>query len=431
MRVGLGLGAIVALIVIGTAGAATSLAWTPRAGMPTARGELGVVTGPDGKVYAIGGLTATASTDVVEAYDAATDSWAPRASLPATRRAHAVALAGNGKIYSIGGGTSGSAVTSKLFEYDAGTDSWATKADNNIPRAASAASAANGKVYAIGGVTVQTSPYVCSAAVEEYDPATDTWSTKTSMPTARCFLGAATALNGKIYAVGGFADSGPSPLATVEEYDPVADVWTTKTSMPTARGRLALVTASNGRLYAIGGGTNSSLPFATVEEYDPTTDTWSSQTALTVAREDLGAAVSGARIYAIGSGGASGVLGTNEEGASLYNFAGFFQPVDMDAVNRAKAGSAIPVKFSLGSDEGLDIFAAGYPRSVRYTCGVSIGDDIEETVTAGASSLVYDALTDRYTYVWKTDKAWAGTCRELQVRFDDGTTRTAKFQFTK
>ena len=26
-----------------------------------------------------------------------------------------------------------------------------------------------------------------------------------------------------------------------------------------------------------------------------------------------------------------------------------------------------------------------------------------------------DAATDQYNYVWKTDKAWAGTCRQLDL----------------
>ena len=52
----------------------------------------------------------------------------------------------------------------------------------------------------------------------------------------------------------------------------------------------------------------------------------------------------------------------------IYDFGGFFSPVDNpDVLNRAKAGSAIPVKFSLGGDQGLDIFAeadgSSFPKS--------------------------------------------------------------------
>ena len=113
-----------------------------------------------------------------------------------------------------------------------------------------------------------------------------------------------------------------------------------------------------------------------------------------------------------------------------YNFGGFFQPVDnLPTVNSVNAGQSIPVKFSLSGNKGLNIFAAGYPQSGQVACSGGTPDDIEETSTAGASSLSYDATTDRYNYVWKTDKAWKGTCRKLVLKFNDGTTREALFQF--
>ena len=58
-------------------------------------------------------------------------------------------------------------------------------------------------------------------------------------------------------------------------------------------------------------------------------------------------------------------------------------------------------------------------------------DALEENVTAGSSSLSYDATTDQYTYVWKTNKGWANTCRELVVKLDDGTEHLANFKFIK
>jgi hypothetical protein len=48
-------------------------------------------------------------------------------------------------------------------------------------------------------------------------------------------------------------------------------------------------------------------------------------------------------------------------------------------------------------------------------------DDIEQTVTAGSSSLSDDATTQQYTYTWKTDRAWAGAGRQLRVHLADGT----------
>jgi hypothetical protein len=115
----------------------------------------------------------------------------------------------------------------------------------------------------------------------------------------------------------------------------------------------------------------------------------------------------------------------------LYNFAGFFQPVDnLPTLNDAKAGSAIPVKFSLDGNKGLNIFAAGYPSSGLIACS---SDDsastVEETVNAGGSVLTYDAATNTYSYIWKTDKNWKGTCRQLVVKLSDGTIHVANFRF--
>jgi hypothetical protein len=114
-----------------------------------------------------------------------------------------------------------------------------------------------------------------------------------------------------------------------------------------------------------------------------------------------------------------------------YAFEGFFAPVDNPPVlNQMAAGRAVPVKFSLGGDQGLDVLAAGAPSSSRVSCATGATVDVvEQTVTAGSSSLTYDAGTRRYQYVWKTSKEWAGTCRQLTVTLDDGTSHRASFAF--
>jgi hypothetical protein len=118
--------------------------------------------------------------------------------------------------------------------------------------------------------------------------------------------------------------------------------------------------------------------------------------------------------------------------AVSYNFTGFFAPVDNnDICNIAKAGSAIPVKFTLHGYQGMSIFAAGYPKATAGTCSASNSDAIEETSTASQSGLNYDASADQYIYVWKTDKAWAGKAILLTVRLADGSDHTARFSFTR
>jgi hypothetical protein len=127
----------------------------------------------------------------------------------------------------------------------------------------------------------------------------------------------------------------------------------------------------------------------------------------------------------------------NQDSASVsytvgFQFSGFFQPVDnLPIINRAKAGTAVPVKFSLNGNQGLVILAPGYPVSQSITCATGVPvDPIEETVSAGNSSLSYDAATGRYVYTWKTVNTWIG-CRTLRLRFIDGKEQSAVFNIVK
>lgn len=115
----------------------------------------------------------------------------------------------------------------------------------------------------------------------------------------------------------------------------------------------------------------------------------------------------------------------------VFNFVGFFQPIDnLPIVNVANAGQAIPIKFSLSGNQGLAIFADGYPTSGQVECDTDIPlGTFEPTDNPGGSGLSYSGGADQYHYVWKTDKQWKGTCRILAVRFIDGTDHFAKFRF--
>jgi hypothetical protein len=115
---------------------------------------------------------------------------------------------------------------------------------------------------------------------------------------------------------------------------------------------------------------------------------------------------------------------------SSFAFTGFFSPVDNSpVVNVANGGKAIPVKFSLGGNFGLGILA-GTPVTRRVACesGAPV-DLVEQTVNTNGPSLTYDAGSNRYQFVLKSEKSWAGSCRELILRFTDGTTEAALFQF--
>ncbi|HXI25083.1 MAG TPA: HYR domain-containing protein, partial [Pyrinomonadaceae bacterium] len=68
----------------------------------------------------------------------------------------------------------------------------------------------------------------------------------------------------------------------------------------------------------------------------------------------------------------------------LYDFTGFFAPVgNPPTLNAVNAGRAVPVKFSLSGDKGLNVFAANNPYTVSLNCNSNDpGVDVTETTTA-------------------------------------------------
>jgi len=117
--------------------------------------------------------------------------------------------------------------------------------------------------------------------------------------------------------------------------------------------------------------------------------------------------------------------------AVIFKWSGFYAPVkNLPTFNAVKAGSVVPVKFSLGKYEGMNIVAPGYPQYALIACttGAALGGG-GQTNQPGATSLFYHPGGLLYTYLWKTDKAWAGSCVQLVVKLVDGTTHLANFKF--
>jgi N-acetylneuraminic acid mutarotase len=106
-----------------------------------------------------------------------------------------------------------------------------------------------------------------------------------------------TAVNGKIYAIGGDTLSGfwtysmgisgtptGGVVGTNEEYDPATNAWTFKAPMLTPRTGFAAV-SYEGKIYCIGGATSSSIYTgatltAVNEVYDTETDTWQTKASM-------------------------------------------------------------------------------------------------------------------------------------------------------
>lgn len=206
----------------------------------------------NGKVYAIGGTSGNQSFPVgtVEEYDPGADSWSAKTNMP-TPRWKLTSAAVNGIIYTIGGGGSGNqCVPTGIVEaYNPTADAWTTKTPVPSPVWGAASDVINGQIYVVGGS--QECPQISvivSAALEVYDPITDTWAGKSPMSTPRWDLAAA-AENGKLYAIGGWDPVNQKALDIVEQFDPATNSWMTRSHMPTARSGL-IAAAINGKIYA-------------------------------------------------------------------------------------------------------------------------------------------------------------------------------------
>ena len=196
------------------------------------------------------------------------------------------------------GGAVANGFTAANEVYDPLTDTWETKAP--IPkggRAELTASIINDKIYVVGGYFFGAY-LVSSNVLEVYDPETDTWTTKTPMPTA-VYSCSSAVVDNKMYVIENSFRSHVGRLNQI--YDAENDSWSDGRSIPVAvaGGVAASTTAvfAPKRIYVIGGGESSNI---SNQIYTPDNDTWSTGTQLPSARSYLGIAVVSDILYAIG-----------------------------------------------------------------------------------------------------------------------------------
>jgi N-acetylneuraminic acid mutarotase len=177
-------------------------------------------------------------------------------------------------------------------EYDPATNTWAVLTPMPSGRHSPAIGVINGKVYVCGG----WGGSVLNTLLE-YDRAGNSWTAKTPMTTAREHVFGAV-VSGKFYVIGGGVGAA-SWYPDNEMYDPVGNAWTTKTPMSVAR-QYALAVAVNGKIYVIGGNVSGGALTPTVEEYDPVGNAWTTKTPMPIARDRAAGAALDGKIYVLG-----------------------------------------------------------------------------------------------------------------------------------
>jgi N-acetylneuraminic acid mutarotase len=256
-----------------------------------------------GNAVAVGGKQAPPPGRVLE-YDPAADRWTAKKNMQMP--AHHNAVVGyNGKIYVFGGGVQRQPGGPTQFpidnswEYDPVADTWRALAPMPVRRLAAVAVESGGKIYVMGGAGSYPgleneplggeTPHRVLDLNHAYDPATNTWQARQTMPTPRNHMFAG-AVAGKIYLIGGRV--GSMSVATGSTTDLV----------PTPRdGGVAGVYQN--RIYIAGGQSinalNNSVSRA-LEAYDPATNTWDILPNVPGARHGQGGGVIGNRFHVVG-----------------------------------------------------------------------------------------------------------------------------------
>lgn len=105
----------------------------------------------------------------------------------------------------------------------------------------------------------------------------------------------------------------------------------------------------------------------------------------------------------------------------VYAFAGFQAPTAAyPGANTARPGDAVHVRFSLAGDQGL-----GVVTSANWV-GCSDGSSLPAKTT-----LSYRTSGDVYDLKAFSSDSWSGSCKDLVVTLDDGTTHRARFAFSR
>jgi N-acetylneuraminic acid mutarotase len=297
----------------------TASSWSTMSPMPTARGGVGLAV-VNGKIYAIGGLNGNnVPVSTTEEYDPQTNGWISKMPMPTPRSGFAIAVYQN-KIYVIGGSV-GNGYVGNNEVYDTISNTWETKTSMPTPRADLCANIENDSIYLIGGKRYSnTAPYFNETNINEaYNPANDSWSTKTPVP--KPVQGYASAVaDGKIYVMGGSLESlsleNTLLTGANQVYDPQNDNWSFSANLPTVQSYGAAATTEGfmapQRIYCIGGYSGGEFS-SQVQVYDLKNNSWTSGEPMPTARAYLGVVDVDDVLYAIGGFDGVNWLNVNEQ----------------------------------------------------------------------------------------------------------------------
>lgn len=198
--------------------------WTSKSNMPSPARRSVSSTTISNKGYVFGGHNGSASINDTDEYDP--DSWTSKTNMLRSDTA-ITSVTINSKGYTLAGESDRDA------NYEYNPDTWASKTNIPANHRRGFGFEINDKGYIVAGDSILDN--------HEYDIGTDSWTERTSIPQGGTLYAerdsgsqaGASSTDNKGYCFGGDAGGAYTYMDRVDEYD--SDTWTTKSSMPTGK----------------------------------------------------------------------------------------------------------------------------------------------------------------------------------------------------
>jgi N-acetylneuraminic acid mutarotase len=244
-----------------------------------------------GKLYSFGGFdilkACCTPTDRAYAYTPG-GGWTALRNMPNRGVTHAGMTTDGTNVFYAGGYIADAAWTGQVFgtkavwRYNVAANTYTALPDLPLERAGGQLEFLDGWLHFFGGTNKARTADVPDHWALQLSDLGAGWQRRASISNARHHMGSAV-LNGHIFAIGGqhHHDARLMTQGTVEEYDPATDRWTTRASIPKPRGHISSATfVLHGRIVVAGGETSHGTRIADVNAYDPGCGCWASLTPL-------------------------------------------------------------------------------------------------------------------------------------------------------